>query len=174
VILNPFFAKAFYAFKCTAVHQKFRSLSCYSNLTTHIFHPFLCRYITLETSMAIQQVMHLFYCTILWPLWILAVSAAECSYPVHNATSQDGWAPTDMPCTDEPESVCCFPGYACLENKLCQRTPESTDGFATGMLFRGSCTDPIWQSPACPLFCYNDGGKFIARIHIRSLLLSGC
>lgn len=79
------------------------------------------------------------------PLLLLfaATTRAACYFP------DGGLSSLDVPCDDTAsESFCCFGGQACLSNKLCY--DPTTLRFA-----RGTCTDPNWESAACPKFCLN-------------------
>lgn len=61
----------------------------------------------------------------------------------------------DIACQDSPnvESTCCPPGYACLSNRICQKTEFAVGFEDAGYFVRGSCTDSKWKSPFCPNFC---------------------
>lgn len=75
--------------------------------------------------------------------------AAICYFPDGSLT------PQDVPCLSDSQrqSNCCGPGYACLSNKIC-RLERSADEIAVKYTYRrGSCTDKIWRSSACPSFC---------------------
>lgn len=65
-------------------------------------------------------------------------------------------------------SFCCGINDVCLENKIC--VGNGYDGSTAMPWNRGSCTDPTWQSPDCPKFCYTDdpankpsGGSWIVQ-----------
>lgn len=75
----------------------------------------------------------------------VADTGASCCYP--NGMP----AKSDSPCDPDAEtSGCCGSGTFCLDNGLC---------LGTGILSRGSCTDPNWGA-LCPQACKeeNPGG----------------
>ena len=82
----------------------------------------------------------------------LLVQSQSCYYP-------DGSiAVNDTPCSSSATgTVCCGPGFACLENRVCQVTTEAqeADPNLNKKIFyvRGSCSDQTWASPGCPNFC---------------------
>lgn len=50
-------------------------------------------------------------------------------------------------------SFCCGPGYACLDDLVCEKTNDAIDPYNNNTYVRGSCTDYSWGSTACPNFC---------------------
>jgi len=73
-----------------------------------------------------------------------------CFYP--NGVQSNGGA-----CyPDQPESVCCGPGFVCLSNGLCQTGPDLKRTYRF-KYYRSSCTDGTWNASECPSFCL--GGK---------------
>lgn len=75
---------------------------------------------------------------------ILGQATATCYFP-------DGdISPADVACDAEAsDSFCCYSKQACLSNKICLTgTADGVNQYA-----RGTCTDPSWQSGACPDFC---------------------
>ena len=78
---------------------------------------------------------------------VVSSSARTCYFPDGTPTG------TDVPCDgDAEDSFCCFTGQACLSNKICGAFHTNTTG--TSLVYaRGTCTDPTWNSPACPKFC---------------------
>jgi hypothetical protein len=80
---------------------------------------------------------------------------STCYYP--NGDTASG----DVPCnSDQSESACCGPGYACLSNTICLRTSLAIDGQNGVTYVRGSCTDQSWNSPLCPKFCVNANSPY--------------
>lgn len=73
-----------------------------------------------------------------------ALAARTCYYP--DGTISSG----DLACDENAKhSACCGAppfGGTCLSTGICS-------GIPSGGLSRGSCTDPTWQSDACPKFC---------------------
>ncbi|PGH09813.1 hypothetical protein GX51_00500 [Blastomyces parvus] len=55
----------------------------------------------------------------------------------------------DAPCFPQnPESACCGGSeYVCATNNMCAH-------FQGGYYVIGSCTDPTWNNPACPGYCF--------------------
>ena len=107
------------------------------------------------------------YAFVLIQIFILSVAANSCYFPEGDVGAND------LACFPLQEfSFCCGPGYACLENKLCMNTPEASDGLSPGSLIRGSCTDPTYDSSACPPFCNNAGGKYKNFDYIRETTCS--
>jgi len=81
------------------------------------------------------------------------VAAQTCFHPNGNPD------PNSTPCNELAEfSHCCGTLDLCLGNGYCFTSGLSGWG---NRLMRGSCTDPQWQSAACPEYCY-DGELFIA------------
>ena len=91
-----------------------------------------------------------------------AVTASvQCWFP-------DGTTPTvdQIPCNSSASdsvgsgSACCLnhPNDYCMANGLC---------FGTGIVYRGSCTDKSWNSPACSQACSG-------MIFLKSCSLSTC
>lgn len=72
-----------------------------------------------------------------------------CYNPDHSVNT------VDKPCNgaQEGDSVLCSPGWACLNDKVCQWTPEAGAEPKTTDFLRGSCTAQSWKSDACPQFC---------------------
>lgn len=75
----------------------------------------------------------------------------------------------DVPCQNNVNSTCCGHSYVCLSNNICM-VPDGTPVDDGGTKYvRGTCTDPTWTSPDCPLFCtngnYDDlaGGEGMAK-----------
>ena len=96
---------------------------------------------------------------IFWPSLILHTADGTCYFPHGNAVTSTG----DQPCFPlDPESMCCSPGYACLENKMCQKTAESNDYTLFGLFWRNSCTDQSFNSPGCPNLCVNAEGPLFS------------
>lgn len=66
-------------------------------------------------------------------------------------------SPTDTPCNSSGgHSTCCGRGYACLSNGLCAVSEYLMDkdfSWDTVWYSRGTCTDSLWNDPACPKFC---------------------
>jgi hypothetical protein len=76
---------------------------------------------------------------------------ASCYFP------DGGLASLDVPCdASATESFCCFSAQACLSNKLCYDP-------ATLKYARGTCTDPNWESAACPKFCLDGTQQRVDR-----------
>ena len=74
------------------------------------------------------------------------VAKATCFYP-------QGVEAPDFPCKpSEENSTCCGENYVCYSNGLCRPGPNAVNHGLTDF-YRGSCTDPTWTSPECPLFC---------------------
>ena len=69
-------------------------------------------------------------------------------------------AVNDTPCSSATGTVCCGPGFACLENRVCQVTTEAQEAdpdLNKNILYiRGSCSDQTWASPDCPSFCLGE------------------
>ncbi len=79
---------------------------------------------------------YLFFC------FIALADAQTCYYP-------NGDASTDTPCNSTTQfSACCDAADFCLANHLCFSSTNL-------LLWRGSCTDPNWNSPECPQYCRN-------------------
>lgn len=59
----------------------------------------------------------------------------------------------DRPCivNGTEDSFCCGPQATCMSDKLCW---DGGSGYV-----RGSCTDVLWKSPACPQFCLGMFGE---------------
>ena len=96
------------------------------------------------------------------------LSLVTVTLPLCTATcySPDGKtiAGQDEPCNGgSSESFCCGRGWACLSNKICMRTDRVSGNFY--LYGRGSCTDPTWQSAACPSFCLAnlEGGEGLEK-----------
>ncbi|EQL32346.1 hypothetical protein BDFG_05478 [Blastomyces dermatitidis ATCC 26199] len=76
------------------------------------------------------------------------------SNPVH-AASRKCYLPNgdveegDAPCFPQnPESACCGGSeYVCATNNMCAH-------YKGGYYVIGSCTDPTWNNPACPGYCF--------------------
>jgi hypothetical protein len=99
----------------------------------------------------IPRIMYLL--AALLPILILfpTVIRASCYFP------DGGQASLDVPCdASATESFCCFSAQACLSNKLCY--DPTTLQYA-----RGTCTDPNWESAACPKFCLDGTQQRVDR-----------
>lgn len=66
-------------------------------------------------------------------------------------------ATNDVPCEGSDKSACCGPGFACLSNHICKWTEAVAGTKPNTLFFRGSCTDPTFNSENCPLFCLGPG-----------------
>lgn len=77
-------------------------------------------------------------------------SAQLCFFP--DGTPAEGNSPCDPSAT---YSVCCGPGYACLNNTLCALTANTNDpNNDEDQYIRGSCTAEDWsESSLCPYYC---------------------
>ncbi|KAL1970273.1 hypothetical protein VTN77DRAFT_5433 [Rasamsonia byssochlamydoides] len=82
----------------------------------------------------------LYLCSLL----VSSVQSQACYYPNGNVSTS-----TDIPCSLEAYSPCCPQGWQCLSNGLCYLENEQYLG-------RYTCTDPTWQSSACPQICTHD------------------
>lgn len=63
-------------------------------------------------------------------------------------------------------SPCCGPGFICLSNGLCSPGPEDRKSYQYD-LYRSACTDPTWNSTACPRLCF--GGELQTHCYIMLL-----
>lgn len=73
-----------------------------------------------------------------------AQSAPNCYSPDRTLTEQDS------PCHLSSEESACYNGNdVCLDNHLC--LPQGSD--VRNIIYRGTCTDPSWQSDACAKYC---------------------
>ena len=84
-------------------------------------------------------------------LFGLANAASQCYHPNGNpSTEVDTWQVCDP---DAEHSACCAVGDECLTNGLCRNaaSPANKNDY-----WRDLCTDPTWESDACPKFCYNE------------------
>lgn len=95
-----------------------------------------------------------------WPLQILLLpifitaSGAQSNSSSHSCYFPSGIISAGKPChSNAKNSVCCGPGFQCLSNKVCQTTPAIDNTFKYS-LYRSGCTDPTFQDPACPRFCF--------------------
>ncbi|KAK4610149.1 hypothetical protein CLAFUW4_20107 [Fulvia fulva] len=88
--------------------------------------------------------------TLLCAIWTAMPQAAaqrQCYNP-------DGSLVTDQvyACrAGDSESHCCPRGMMCTTNSLC-KAPEDANNT---QYWRASCTDPTWNSSACPKYCTN-------------------
>ncbi|OQO11005.1 hypothetical protein B0A48_05260 [Cryoendolithus antarcticus] len=74
------------------------------------------------------------------------MSSRSC-YDPSNATQ-----PNDHPCNSDADvSVCCNVEDECTSNGLCKYRGDSNNNW----LWRGTCTDPTWESDTCPHYCLN-------------------
>ena len=107
--------------------------------------------------------LHLITETVLF-VQLVAVASAACYYPNGDI------APNDTPCQDDTDNaVCCGQGYACLSNGICQATGEELQKPYATEFVRGACTDKLFRSSKCPLFCidpdidYVEGGMGLKK-----------
>ncbi|KAI1842388.1 hypothetical protein JX266_011429 [Neoarthrinium moseri] len=90
----------------------------------------------------------------------VAQSTRQCYDPA-------GYRFDDIPCSNDTSqhSLCCGPGWTCLDNKVCRYTGTTQPALVYNTLVRGTCTDETFQSDACPQFCLagdaNKNGNFI-------------
>jgi hypothetical protein len=67
--------------------------------------------------------------------------------------SPNGTLAGNTPCFPNADvSFCCGTGWVCTTNLLCV-TPVIDLAGNYSHLQRGTCTDPSWNSAACPSFC---------------------
>jgi hypothetical protein len=77
-------------------------------------------------------------------LTFVAITKASCYLP--SGAEQDG-----VRCSSDTEhSACCFSGNECFTNGLCKDPYDAP----INKYWRYGCTDPSWQSPDCPKYCY--------------------
>ncbi|KAF2396201.1 hypothetical protein EJ06DRAFT_560146 [Trichodelitschia bisporula] len=75
----------------------------------------------------------------------LSAAVKACYFPAGDAS-------TGRPCyPDQPNSVCCAPGFTCMSNGVC--TKAANDKTLKYDYYRSGCTDYSFQDPACPHFC---------------------
>lgn len=52
-------------------------------------------------------------------------------------------------------SMCCRGYWTCLDNGICSAENTTELNTLPFSFARATCTDPNWESPACPRFCLN-------------------
>lgn len=99
-----------------------------------------------------------------WPLLIpvfMTESAAQRNNSSHSCYYPSGIISPGKPChPNAKNSVCCGPGFECLDNGLCQTSPLIDTPYKF-TLYRSACTDPTFQDPACPHFCVGGEWKVV-------------
>ena len=85
--------------------------------------------------------------------------SGTCYFPNGNVS------PQDVACeASASDSFCCYHDQACLSNGVCMT--GVVDGIQ--QYARGTCTDPNWESGACPKFCL-DGKPRTLKTEGRAL-----
>jgi hypothetical protein len=88
-------------------------------------------------------------------LTVFSLANAKC-YNYDGSPSKDVF----KPCNGSAEaSMCCQIGPASNKEDVCGTGSEyGLCGFTGSQLYRESCTDPTWKSPACLKLCINGAG----------------
>ena len=77
---------------------------------------------------------------------ITLANAATCYWPNGEAKSLTG----TVSCNSTGQySACCMAGDECTTNGLCKAPSDGNINW----YWRQTCTDPTWQSDACPKYC---------------------
>jgi hypothetical protein len=84
-------------------------------------------------------------------LYLIHLATATCYYP------DDSVTPEDVSCRYTGNSSCCSIGWICLSNGLCQNPSPTINDHGGGKYYRGSCTDPTFDSPNCAAVCLKPG-----------------
>ena len=84
-------------------------------------------------------------------IYLPHLAAATCYYPDDTVT------PEDVSCRYTGNSSCCSFGWTCLSNGLCQNPSPTINDHGGGKYYRGSCTDPTFNSPNCAAVCLKPG-----------------
>ena len=87
-----------------------------------------------------------------------SMANATCYYPNGSIAPED--TPCHPPATGDSVSACCLDSHLCLDNGLC--LPQ--DGAER--LYRGSCTDRIWQSTECAQYCPDGNNHIFGKVWI--------
>lgn len=124
--------------------------------------PFACIYTTstssslFPVSSVVTMLFLQFFLPLLAPLLsIPLVSAQKTCYfpdglPAKDLQGIDNWIPCDP---NAEHSSCCLVYDQCLTNGLCLQPHQ------WNWVWRDACTDPTFQDPSCPKFCFTSQGQ---------------
>ena len=112
--------------------------------------------LVVHVAMALQR-SHLVVAISL--LTVRLAMAQTCYFP--NGTSSPDFIPCD---TGGEHSACCTPTDECLTNGLCR--PSTADSLSNEF-WRDLCTDPTWESDACPKYCFNTTTSEFSNIYFN-------
>lgn len=134
-----------------------RQLSIFSSLKVIVCN------VTTPRSVAMPSRLHMTWIVLYGSISIFSSSvAASCYLP--NGTDSNNGLPVDLyrPCDRSNEhSMCC---------RTQDRDPCRNDGLCfdarNNDIWRGSCTDPTWESPACIKLCVKGIGTLLLAFDV--------